>query len=374
MPRGRAYARAGGGVPRVTTTHLPGARSRPAESAEETKTPVERSWSLEERVLRMPLIGKLLGANLLIALAALTVSAVFGHPGLFALVCVALAVSFMANALLVRLALVPLDGLQEVAERVSEGDFSARAPGSPIADAQIAGLGETLNRLMSRVESDRARIRHLVRQSLRVREAEHARIAAELREATAQQLSALTMHLSAAVRECKEPEVAPNLAAARDIASHMVEDIQMVAESVYPGLLGEFGLGAALEALGRRASRRSNLDVNVSADPEVSPLPQALVTALYRVAEESVRNVERHAHAGTVWVSLSRDDGIVRLQIDDDGTGFDVAQEDRASSGIGLFRARELLAHAGGEMQISSAPGSGTSVVATATVHEDTNQ
>ncbi len=332
------------------------------------------NWSPVHRILRMPLIGKLLGANLLIALAALTVSALFGHPGLFPLVCAALAVSFVANALLVRLALVPLDGLQALAQRVSEGDFSARVPASPIADEQMAGLGDTLNRLMGRVESDRARIRHLVRQSLRVREAEHAHIAEELREATAQQLSGLAMHLSAAVRECRDPAVAPTLAAARDIATRMVEDVQSVADSVYPGLLGEFGLPAALEALGRRVSRRSSLDVSVSADHEISAMPQALTTAMYRVAEESVRNVERHAHAGSVWVNLWRDGRTVRLQIEDDGTGFDVAEEDRASSGIGLFRARELLAHAGGELQISSAPGSGTSVVATATVHEEPNQ
>jgi len=358
----------------VTTTHMPGTMILPADAVAATPTSMTPDWRLVHRILRMPLIGKLLGANFLIALAALTVSAMFGHPGLFPLVCAALAVSFVANALLVRLALVPLDGLQAVALRVSEGDFSARVPASPIADEQMAGLGETLNRLMGRVESDRARIRHLVRQSLRVREAEHAHIAEELREATAQQLSALALHLSAAVRECTDAAVAPNLAAARDIAAHMVEDVQLVAESVYPGLLGEFGLAAALEALGRRVSRRSGLDVSVSADPDVSALPQALMTAMYRVAEESVRNVERHAHAGSVWVSLSREGSTIRLQIEDDGTGFDVAEEDRASSGIGLFRARELLAHAGGELQISSAPGSGTSVVATATVHEERNQ
>lgn len=325
-------------------------------------------------VLRLPLIYKVLGANMLIALAALTVSAVFGHPDLFALVCLALTISFVASALLIRLALLPLDGLQQVAQQVSDGDFSARVATSPIADRQIVDLGDTFNRLLGRVESDRARIRHLVRQSLRVREAERAGIADELREATAQQLSALTMHLSAAVRECPNPADAPNLSAARDIAAHMVEEIQGVAESVYPGLLGEFGLAAALEALGRRVSRRTNLDVSVTTDGDERAMPLALVTALYRVAEEAVRNVERHAHAGAVWISLTHEGEAVRLQIEDDGLGFDVATADRVSTGIGLFRARELLAHAGGDMHISSAPGSGTSVVATATVHEDIKQ
>ena len=358
----------------MTTTHPNAPVFRSSASPDVLSAAGVRKSSLIERVLRMPLIGKLLGANLLVALAALTVSAVFGHPGLFALVCVALAISFVVNALLVRLALVPLDELHEVAQRVADGDFSARTETSRLADEQIAELGEALNRLMSRVESDRARIQHLIRQSLKVREAERAEIAEELREATAQQLSGLAMHLSAAVRECTDPAAAPNLVAARDIAARMVEDVQLVAESVYPGLLGEFGLPAALEALGRRVSRRTDLAVEVSADREVTSLPHALVTALYRVAEEAVRNVERHANAGTVWVTLSRREGTVRLEIEDDGMGFDVAAAERMSTGIGLFRARELLAHAGGEMEISSAPGNGTSVVATATVHEELNQ
>ncbi|MDE3053106.1 MAG: HAMP domain-containing protein, partial [Gemmatimonadota bacterium] len=278
----------------MTTTHPNASAFRATAKPDVFSTSPARDWSLIERILRMPLIGKLLGANMLVALAALTVSAVFGHPGLFALVCIALAISFVVGALMVRLALVPLDDLGEVASRVADGDFSARVPVSRLADAQIAELADAFNRLLSRVESDRARIQHLVRQSLRVREAEHAHIAEELREATAQQLSGLAMHLSAAVRECPDPAVAPNLVAARDIAARMVEDVQSVAESVYPGLLGEFGLPAALEALGRRASRRSNLAIEVSADREITALPQALVTAFYRVADEAVRNVERH--------------------------------------------------------------------------------
>lgn len=359
----------------MTAIHLPGTMIPAADAVVEPPTFMNVDWKpVHHILLRLPLIGKLLGANLLIALAALTVSAKFAHPGLFPLVCTALAASFVVNALLVGLALRPLNGMQAVAHRVSGGDFSARVPASPIADAQMTGLGQALNRLMDRVVSDRARIRHLLRQSLQVREAEHARIAEQLREATAQQLSAVAMHLTAAVRECRDPAVAQNLVAARDIAAQMVEDVQLVAESVYPGLLAEFGLAATLEALGRRVSRRSSLEVHVSADPDVPTLPQALMTAFYRVADESVRNVERHAHAGSVWVSLAQDGAGVRMQIDDDGTGFDVLEEDRSSSGVGLFRARELLAHAGGELQISSMPGSGTSVIATATVHEETDQ
>jgi signal transduction histidine kinase len=319
-----------------------------------------------QHILQAPLIGKLLGANLLIALAALAAEAMWGNSGSLTVVCLALAASFTINVILVRLALLPLDELESVARCVSDGDFSSRSRLSPIADRQIARLGDTFNRLLDRVVTDRERIQQLVRQSLRMRETERSTLADELREATAQQLSGLALHLAAAANANKDPAVAATLDVARDIASQMVDEVRLVAESVYPGLLGEFGLQPALEAIARHAAARSPLEVKLDMAECTKPMPLALVTALYRVAEEAVRNAELHAHAGTLWITLACDGREVRLQIEDDGTGFDVVIAERTSDGIGIFRARELLAHAGGELQISSAPGSGTSVVATA--------
>ncbi len=348
-------------------------RERPDGSV---PAPAPRSRALRW-LLGIPLISKLLGANLIVAIAAVVVAAVWGHPVVFALVCLALAISFALSTLLVRLALRPLDDLRDVAERVSNGDFTARVPQSPLADASMRQLGETVNRLLDHVNADRQRIRQLIRQSLRVREAERASIAEELREATAQQLSGLSLQLAAAARDNTDPVVAASLHEAREIASRMVEDVRSVAESVYPGLLGAFGLPAGLQALGRRVAARTTLDVSVDVDGFSEALSPGLVTALYRVADEAVRNVERHSLAGSVWITLSseRADGRsparVRLEVEDDGTGFDVEAAERHSLGIGLFRARELLAHAGGELLITSAPGRGTSVVAIASVEAE---
>ena len=318
----------------------------------------------------VPLMGKLLGANMLIALAAVVPFIVSGHVGTLALVYLALAVSLAANTFLVRLALSPLDNLQDAAHRVSIGDFSARVAPSPLADRRIAKLGETINQLLDRVDIDRTRIHQMARQSLLVREAERAAVASELREATTQQLSALTMHLSAALRDSDNPTVRPVLATAYGIAAQMVEEVQAIIESVYPGLLREMGLPASLKALGRRVARRTALDVTVTADGAGCILPPQLTTALYRVAEEAARNVESHAHAESLQITFTQEAESVRLQIDDDGKGFDVMAAERDSPGVGIFRARELMAYAGGGLFISSTPGSGTSVVATATLPE----
>jgi signal transduction histidine kinase len=108
--------------------------------------------------------------------------------------------------------------------------------------------------------------------------------------------------------------------------------------------------------------------VRVEGSAFTVPLP--VMRALLRVAEEAVENTEQHASVNAVNVTLRFDAPTVMIEVVDDGVGFDVAAAERRSTGVGLFRARELLAHAGGAMHIRSSPGSGTRVVATSTVVE----
>jgi signal transduction histidine kinase len=322
-------------------------------------------------VLQVPLILKLLGANALIALAALAVSIPTRAPEELAFAWGALIASFAISTLLVRLALLPLDELEDVALQVSNGDFSARVRIMPTADGQVRRLGDAFNRLLSRVNSDRAHVRHLVRESLRAREVERAGLSHQLRETTAQQLAALTLQLAAALNACKDPEAQPMLRTAHEIASGMADDVRRIADSVYPGLLGRFGLYPALEAIKTRARERSGLDVIVDASRCQRALPLGVTTALYGVADEAIRNVEQHACAHTAHITLESRGNRVELRVEDEGTGFDPDLTERQYNGLGLFRARELLAHAGGDLQVISAPGHGTKVLATAFVEEE---
>ncbi len=321
---------------------------------------------LGHRVLQVPLILKLLGANALIALAALAVSIPSRAPAELAFAWGALVASFAISTLLVRLALLPLDELEAVALLVSNGDFSARVGQMPTADGQVRRLGEAFNRLLARVNTDRAHVRHLVRESLRAREVERAGLSHQLRETTAQQLAALTLQLAAARNACKDPEAGPMLRAAHEIASGMADDVRRIADSVYPGLLGRFGLYPALEAIRTRARERSGLDVVVDASRCQRALPLGVTTALYGVADEAIRNVEQHACARVAHITLESRENRVELRVEDEGNGFDPDLTERQYNGLGLFRARELLAHAGGDLQVISAPGRGTKVLATA--------
>ncbi len=334
--------------------------------------PVDMWRTTRERALRAPLVAKLLGANLLIAFAAAAASVLWGHPMFLGFIAVALLVSFAINTFLVRLALSPLDELQCVAERVSRGERYVRATKSAIADRRIERLGTTLNHLLDEVHADHVHMHRSIRRSLAVRETERAAVAHQLREATAQQLSALSLQLAAADRGFGAESGMIALRDSRELTSLMINDVRRLADSVYPGLLRELGLPASLAALAARARARSGLRISVDAPDASMRLAPVLVTAMYHVAEEAMRNVEQHADARSVRIRLYSVDGTLHLEVVDDGRGFDAAVVERTTAGIGLFEARELLASAHGELRIRSSTASGTKVIASAPVDQGT--
>jgi signal transduction histidine kinase len=338
----------------------------------DARSALQRTWrSAMNRVLRIPLILKLLGANLLLALAVLAVAMLSPRAPMPLLVTwIALLVSFAVSALLVRLVLLPIDELEHVARAVASGNLAARVTLLPTADRQVAKLGDAFNHLLAGAAHDRAQIQHLVRESLRARERERSALSTRLRDSTAQQLSAITLQLAAATTTQVETERMSMIAAARSIASELMDDVRTIADSVYPGLLGRFGLYPALEALGRRLQERSGIPVRVDTSLSQRALPLMITTAFYGVAEEALRNVEQHSCARSAVIAIVDQGDAIELVVEDNGTGFDPVGAEGTFSGIGLFRARELLAHAGGELTIISAPGQGTKVIATAALQE----
>lgn len=315
-------------------------------------------------LLRVPLLGKLVGANTGVLLLALV-----GHwfrPDASATVevAVALALSFVVTTFLVWLALRPIVELEATADRVADGDFTARVPESPLADRDAMRLADTMNRLLERVEADRARIQYLAGRSVRARDIERETVARELRDSFAQVVSAISLQLAAAQRVNQDPEVEQQLERGRALVKQLTEDMRDVAETLYPGTLGEFGLLNALRALARRAHRNGRIDATVEGDEDLSRLPPQTASALYRVADEAMRNVVNHAKATHARITLRVRRNEAVLEIEDDGRGIDMRRGDPLQAGLGLFSARAVLALTGGELQISSAPGHGTRVTA----------
>ncbi|HEY8175243.1 MAG TPA: ATP-binding protein [Gemmatimonadaceae bacterium] len=314
-------------------------------------------------VLRVPLLGKLLGANLFFVLTAFAAHAVFPAASVASQLGVTLALSFCATAALVWLALRPVVQLEEIAERVSNGDFSARVPSSPLADRDIARLSSTMNRLLDRVDSDRARIQYLAGRAVRARDIERESVARELRDSLAQLLSSVSLQIAAARDSSGDASQAALLHAIRETVQQVMDEMRSIAETLYPGTLQELGLTNAIDALARRVARRSSLRVRVDPGLFNAKLSPRAASALYRVADEALRNVEHHAQASHARIRL-RSNGHVTLEIEDDGHGIDMKLNDPLQAGLGLFSARTVLALVGGELQISSAPERGTHVIA----------
>ena len=323
------------------------------------------------RLLAVPLGWKLLGKDVLVGIiTAVAVVAVYDAglsagravSALIAVVAAAVCVSLLLSAALSFVALKPVEEVEDTAERVWRGDFGARVPHSLLADRDTARVGHTFNLLLDSIERDRVRMRRLAAQIIAAQDDERARLARELHDSVAQTLAALVLQLSALRRDSTDPALDGQIELVHSIASEALEEVRLLSHTVYPRVLEDLGLVAALEWLARQTREAEALSIEVVADDVPRQLPKSQAAALYRVAQEAVRNAVRHADPRHVTLSLHRDDGWLTLEVADDGRGFDVALAEARRPGMGLFAIRDRVALADGKVEIESAPGRGTLV------------
>ena len=319
-------------------------------------------------ILGIPLEAKLLGANLIILALVLLVlfgpiHVQLGHLTDAIVVVVALMIGATVNFALVRLALRPIDALQRVARRVSEGRLSERVQPSIVADRELTQLSTTINEMLDSLSAGRDRMRKLGAEVVYAVERERAQVARELHDSVGQTLAAASFQVAAAAHEIGSHAASPRLATVRELLRISLEEIRNVSRSLHPRVASDLGLPAALEALGDATQHRSLIDVQVNVDVSGVVIPAAVSATLYRVAQEALRNVERHADAGHATVSLRARPGYVELEIKDDGRGFEGPLEKRRGQS-GLATIRERLSLAGGELHIDTAQDRGTTVIA----------
>lgn len=313
--------------------------------------------------LRAPLVVKLFGANVLVvgllALAFLRWSAVPTGP----LIGVAIAVVVL-HLVLVLLALRPIRDLETTASRVWHGDFGARVERSAFADRDVVRVGAMFNTLLDGLVSDRAKMRALATEVIAVGDRERAALARELHDSTAQRLAALLLQLSAAARDSRDPTLTARLEDARNMAAELMEEVRVLSHTLHPRVLDDLGLVAALEKLARDSATGSDVSIDVDANLRAA-LPRGAESVLYRVAQEGVRNAIGHGSPRHLTIRVRADDQAARLEVRDDGAGFDLAAAERRRDGMGLLSMRERVALVDGELDITTAPGRGTTLVAT---------
>jgi signal transduction histidine kinase len=348
----------------VTATHpTPGHRQAFTGAKRERGLPL-----LLRVLLGVPLEVKLLGANVIILGVAVLV--LFAPARLQSepltdlyIVLAALIVGAIMNFTLVRLALRPINSLQRVAKLVSEGRLSERVPASAVADRALTHLSTTINEMLDSLEAGRDRMRKLGAEVVYAEERERAQVARELHDSVGQTLAAASFQIAAVAHEIGDHNASARLAGVRELLRTALEEIRNVSRSLHPRVTTDLGLPTALEALGDATQQRSLIDVQVTVDIAGVTIPSALAATMYRVAQEALRNVERHADAGRATVTLRARPGYVELQVNDDGRGFEGPKEQkRAESGLATMR--ERLSLAGGELHIDTAGDRGTRVIA----------
>ncbi|HEX7089275.1 MAG TPA: sensor histidine kinase [Longimicrobiales bacterium] len=335
-------------------------------------------------LLRVPLFTKILVANSVIVIAAvaagtaLTAELVRARPSASTLELVGLTalagvfVSVVVNALILRLALSPLGVLERTAGAVRAGALHERAPVSPLADRGLERLTRTFNAMLDGLEGYRFRLREVAARALRAEEEERKRIARELHDETAQSLSAMLIRLSM-LRRVQDPGARE--AGMEELRQQLVstlDGVRRYARGLRPPALDDLGLVPAIEQFARTLAEATGLRVQIDAGRLDGPLTSEVELVVYRIVQEALSNVVRHAGATTVRVMLEcRDANLVAL-VEDDGRGFVVQEVLRGDGeGLGLFGMRERASYVGGHVDIESEPGAGTRVRAVIPLAED---
>jgi two-component system sensor histidine kinase UhpB len=256
------------------------------------------------------------------------------------------------NLVVLRPVFRPLDELAETMRRhdpLSPGR-RARVDGDP----SIAALALTFNEMLERLESERRASAH---QALIVQEAERARIARELHDEVGQTLTGVMLQVEGLAAVIPD-ELREQLDELRETAREGTEEVRRIARRLRPEALEDLGLQSALSALATRVADQARIDIARELDPRLE-LSQQQELVVYRVAQEALTNVVRHAGAEHVELRLDRDNSNAVLRVRDDGRGL--AQADLASSnGIRGMRERAMLI--GADLVISRRRERGTEV------------
>jgi signal transduction histidine kinase len=236
--------------------------------------------------------------------------------------------------------------------------YDKTGPNPRFADADMRIAQAFANRAAVAIDLSERVGRRAVRSLLEGQELERRRLARELHDETGQALASILLGLKALERELgAEP-----LAQIRDLVGAALSDVRRLTVELRPPALDDFGLAAALERLAGVVAERSGLALDVNVGIAAGTLPPEHETAIYRIVQEALTNVVKHASAKSISIVVTTADGMVRTVIEDDGTGFTLGAVREEALGLVGMRERALLL--GGRFEVESAPGSGTTLVA----------
>ncbi|MFW6042564.1 MAG: ATP-binding protein [Chloroflexota bacterium] len=282
---------------------------------------------------------------------------------------VVLAGSLLAATVLTLVLTKPILTLVDATEKISRGDYSTRV--ERWADDEIGDLAISFNHMASglakldAVRSEREQLRRqLLEGVIAAQEEERRRIARELHDSTSQSLTSLKLGLQNVAHVCQGLEVEAQLEQLRCEAGHILDDVHALAVQLRPTVLDDLGLKAAVERLVKEWGKRHQTLADGFVHLRDERLSGGVETAIYRIVQEALANVAKHARADSVSVLVEQRAGDVITIIEDDGIGFDVTKGVDQGR-LGLLSMKERAELLGGSLTIESRPDKGTSVFVT---------
>lgn len=206
--------------------------------------------------------------------------------------------------------------------------------------------------------------RALLLQSLvTAQEDERANLARELHDQAGQSLTSLLIRLKAMENLCQDGKLQDSLQSMQDLVAETINRIRDLSYRLRPPALEEFGFGTAIHALAEEMTAQSDLKIKIK-DKLKQEIPSNLALVLYRILQESLTNVIRHAEADRVTIDLGQTGNLIELKIEDDGKGFDPAEihPSQERRHLGLISMNERAELIGGKLEMYSVPGEGTSI------------
>lgn len=224
---------------------------------------------------------------------------------------------------------------------------------------------------VAELEAYRVGARALAARILSAQEAERVRVSRELHDDTGQALTLILVRLQLIENMTSDPEVRRELADLRTLVVDTLDGVRRLAVHLGPSIIEDLGLVSGLEWLADRVREETGLHVELALETTAVDVPNTVAVALFRVAQEALTNVVRHARARHVEVALRADGRDLVLTVRDDGVGFDVpAARARPTASVGLFGMAERAALVDGTIDITSNTGMGTRVTVRVPVQE----
>lgn len=280
---------------------------------------------------------------------------------------IGIVLSVTTNMIIIRNALRPLYRLRNVVDQIENHQAKIVAQSMANTDPDIYKLAIKIDQLLEKLNKRTTQLAALSERFIYAQEEERLRIARELHDDTSQGLSTLIFSLERITQQHPTiPEdVHTKILDSQELALNTLKELRHIIYGLRPSMLDDLGLIPAIRWYARNCLEEEGIVVEVEAQEMSNAIPDNTKTALYRIVQEAINNIVRHAEANRVIIELLTENQSICLNIHDDGHGFNpqrtserAVQEEK----LGLLGIQERVDQLGGTVEISSSPDSGTSI------------